>query len=61
MNDWIKTKEEVTQIVAREFINQVRKNLVEKGIPLDKGSRDLVGYAMFNHRKNRRAVRTVRK
>ena len=26
--------------VARDFINKVRKTLVEKGIPLDKGHRD---------------------
>ena len=40
INDWLRAKEEVTKTIARDFINQVRKVLVEKSIPLDKGNRD---------------------
>ena len=40
INDWLTGKDEVTAAVAREFIGNVRKVLVEKNIPLDKGYRD---------------------
>ena len=39
INDWIAEKDDVNVIVTRDFINKVRKALVEKGIPLDKGHR----------------------
>ena len=35
MNDWLRAKEEVTQAIARDFINQVRKVLVEKSMGPD--------------------------
>ena len=40
INDWLAEKEELTAALSREFICKVRKVLVEKNIPLDKGHRD---------------------
>ena len=40
INDWLTEKDEVTAAVAREFIGNVRKVLMEKKIPLDKGYQD---------------------
>ena len=37
INDWLMEKEDVSPAIAREFILKVRKALVEKNIPLDKG------------------------
>ena len=40
INDWQAEKVDITLSIAREFINKVRKALVEKNIPLDQGHRD---------------------
>ena len=40
MKEWLSTKDEIGNPVAREFIKRVRVVLVEKGIPLDHGNRD---------------------
>ena len=41
MKEWIAGKEEIDRRVARDFIVAVRKALAEKGVPLDRGHRDL--------------------
>ena len=41
LKDWIATQDEITKPIARDFIVVVRKRLTEKGIPLDRGNRDL--------------------
>ena len=40
INDWLMEKEDVSPAIAREFILKVRRALVEKNIPLDKGYRE---------------------
>ena len=40
INDWLVEKEEITPVIAREFIYKVHKMLVEKNIPLDQGHRE---------------------
>ena len=41
LKDWIATQDEITKPIACDFIIKVRKVLTEKGIPLDRGNRDL--------------------
>ena len=41
MKEWIADKEDINRAVARDFIVAVRRALAEKGIPLDRGHRDL--------------------
>ena len=41
LKEWIAARDEVTKPLAREFIILFRKTLTERGIPLDRGHRDL--------------------
>ena len=41
LKEWVAAHNEVTKPLARDFVVLVRKLLTEKGIPLDRGNRDL--------------------